>query len=162
MERPSRKNIRLTDYDYSQEGGYFLTICTHEHRCILSRILPGTETEHATVDLTGFGKIVRDVLCELGNSHGFMLDTYTIMPDHIHMILFKTSPTQMTAGQLVGAIKSSAATCWYKVCDERGITAGKLWQRNYYDHILRNKADYLEKRKYTEENPDRWRPGDRC
>jgi hypothetical protein len=53
-------------------------------------------------------------------------------------------------------MKSLAVNKWCKVCDARGTTAGKVWQRNYYDHILRNEADYIEKRKYIEENPDKW------
>ena len=162
MEFPSRKNIRLTGYDYSQTGGYFLTVCTHGRAPTLSRICPGTGTERASVVLTGFGRIVQEVLRAHGNSHGFTLDAYTIMPDHIHMIVFKTEPTRMTVGQLIGAVKSSCATRWYKVCSDRDIPAGELWQRNYYDHILRNEADYLEKRKYLEENPDKWGPGDLC
>ena len=162
MERPSRKNIRLAGYDYSSQGGYFITICTHGRRCLLSRILPGTATVHAEVVLSELGKIAAETLHQLARDHGLTVDTYVIMPDHIHIILFLPENAPCNIGRFLGAFKSLTATRWYKVCDRLGVTAGKIWQRNYYDHILRNEADHLEKRKYIEENPDKWHPGDQC
>ena len=116
--------------------------------------------ERAKVTLSEFGGIANNVLHELAGRYGFELDAYVIMPNHIHVILFKTGNSNHSVGQFVGAFKSAVSTRWYRVCDQRGITAGKLWQRNYYDHILRNEADYLEKRKYIEDNPDKWGQGD--
>lgn len=62
----------------------------------------------------------------------------------------------MTIGQFIGAFKSIVANQWRKECDRRKVVMGKLWQRDFYDHIIRNEADYMEKRKYIEENPDKW------
>jgi len=157
MELRKRKDIRLSEYDYSQTGGYFVTICTHDKKQILSRIETGTAYTKANVVLTELGQIVRDVLEVLPERYGFRLEACVIMPNHIHMLLMKeTQESNKTVGQVMGAFKSLVTNQWCKVCDARGMTAGKLWQRNYYDHILRNEADYIEKRRYIEENPDKW------
>jgi len=159
MDMPKRKNIRLSNYDYSQAGGYFITICTQDKKQILSRIEEVTTYTRANVVLTELGQIAQKVMEELPERYGYCLDTYVIMPNHIHMVLFRKTEMKdnaKTVGQLIGAIKSLTTNNWCKICDARGITAGKIWQRNYYDHILRNEADYAEKRKYIDENPDKW------
>ena len=157
MELSRRKNTRLSNYDYSRSGGYFITICTYEKRQTLSRILTGSEKKEAATQLTPLGDVVHRVMKELAAGYGFRLDSYVIMPNHIHVLLMKeTEETNITVGQWIGAMKSMTTTRWCKACDEKGVTAGKVWQRNYYDHILRNEADYIEKRKYIEENPDKW------
>ncbi|MBQ8835142.1 MAG: transposase [Oscillospiraceae bacterium] len=156
MEYVKRKNIRLPDYDYSQEGGYFVTVCTHERRCTLSHIIPGTEQDRARVSLSDLGKIADEILLSLPERYGFVLDACVIMPNHIHIIIMKRTVAAAKVGQFVGAFKSSVSTRWYKECDRRGNVAGKLWQRNYYDHVLRNEADHLEKLRYIDENPDKW------
>ena len=156
MEYAKRKNIRLREYDYSGQGGYFVTVCTHERNCTLSQIIPGTEMERACVKLSGLGRVTETVLCRLPEKYGFELGGYVIMSNHVHMILIKRNPSTITIGQFIGALKSSVSTQWCKECDRRGIVAGKLWQRNFYDHVLRNEADYLEKLRYIDENPDKW------
>ena len=157
MEPTKRKNIRLPKYDYTQNGGYFITICTHEKQKTLCRIVSGEEGSCLDHILSQWGGTVKRVLEELPTTYGFRLDSYVIMPNHIHMILVKESgESDKTIGELIGAIKSLAANRWYRLCDSKGTTAGKLWQRNYYDHILRGEEDYLEKRKYIEENPVKW------
>ena len=77
------------------------------------------------------------------------------MPNHIHMILF-TENSEITVGRFVGAVKSVVSYRWRKICGSRNVLMGKIWQRDFYDHILRNEADYLEKMKYVDENPDKW------
>ena len=156
MEYAKRKNIRLPEYDYSQQGGYFVTVCTYGRRCTLSHIIPGTEMERARLSLSDLGKIADEVLMFLPERYGFVLDACVIMPNHIHMILIKRDTSATTTGQFIGEFKSTVSTRWFKECDRQGIVAGKLWQRNYYDHILRNEADYLEKLRYVDENPDKW------
>ena len=112
--------------------------------------------KRAEVKLSEFGEIAERVLQEYSARYGFILDTYVIMPNHIHAILLKQNKTAISVGQFVGAFKSLVSTQWYKICDQRGIVAGKLWQRNYFDHILRNDADHMEKLRYIDENPDKW------
>lgn len=163
MERPKRKNIRLPGYDYSGAGGYFVTICTHQHRCILSRIREGSQFESNSVLLTDIGRITEAVLQQMAVYQTVSVDAYVIMPNHIHMILLvreKMTEKNITVGRFVGAFKSLVTKYWREVCNRQGTTMGKLWQRNYYEHILRNEADYLEKYKYIAENPDKWTTDD--
>ena len=150
-----RKKNRLTEYDYSQDGVYYITICTQDRRCILSRIHSGNEWERSSVELSELGQIVADVLTELSEQYGIRLEACSVMPNHIHLILF-TENSEIKVGRFVGAVKSVAANRWRKICESRNVLMGKIWQRDYYDHILRNEADYLEKLKYIDENLDKW------
>ena len=84
------------------------------------------------------------------------------MPDHIHILVVKDSVSQETLGQFVAAFKSIVSNRWLSACKSKGIEMGKLWQRGYYDHVLRNEADYVEKAAYMEANAERWiEKGDR-
>ena len=156
MER-KRKNIRLYGYDYSQAGGYFVTICTSERHCSLSHILLGNQFALAEVRLTELGAISENVLHEVSERTGISLSEYIIMPNHIHMILqIPAGGAEHTIGEYVGMFKSLTLNYWRKICNREGKVMGTVWQRNYYEHILRNEADYLEKLRYIQENPDDW------
>jgi len=155
MQLVKRKRMRLEGYDYSQNGGYFVTFCTYDRRCILPRIHTGNERNRASVELTELGQIVDDTLMELSAQYGTRIAAYSIMPNHIHMILL-IEDAEITVGRFVGAVKSVVSNRWRKICDSRNILMGRLWQRDFYDHILRSEADYLEKLKYIDENPDKW------
>ena len=152
-----RKNVRLYGYDYSQAGGYFVTICTSERNCALCRILPGNQFVQAEVRLSELGSIADDVLHEVSERTGICLTDYVIMPNHIHMILqIPAGGAEHTIGKYVGMFKSLTLHRWRNICNRKGIVMGTVWQRNYYEHILRNEADYLEKKRYIQENPDAW------
>ena len=157
MESMQRKVTRLPGYDYSRAGGYFVTFCTYQRKCTLSRITPETQWSRAGVELTELGETVREVMLELSDRHGVVLREYVIMPNHIHMILeIKEQENAETIGRFVGACKSLTANRWRRKCDARALKMGPLWQRNYYDHILRGEKDYKEKYEYIENNPDQW------
>ena len=89
MDLPQRKQIRLPDYDYSAPGAYFVTICSHEKRCILSTITVGDGVlDVPCVRLSPYGKIVEETLREIVNTYSWLsLDRYVIMPNHIHLLL---------------------------------------------------------------------------
>ena len=78
------------------------------------------------------------------------------MPDHIHFVVMIPEHGCVTLSQIVGAYKSVAAREWLEVCKSRGWTMGKLWQRNYYEHVIRNDRDLDEIRLYIAGNPGRW------
>ena len=85
------------------------------------------------------------------------------MPNHIHMLVTIENGENggsISVGRFIGAFKSIVSNRWSAVCTRRGVIMGKLWQRDYYDHIIRNEADYLEKWKYIDENPDKWAEDD--
>ena len=88
MDLPKRKQIRLPDYDYSVPGAYFVSICTHEKRCILSEITVGAIHESPAVRPTDAGIIVQRVVSSLPRRYSNLtVDHFVIMPNHIHLLL---------------------------------------------------------------------------
>ena len=78
------------------------------------------------------------------------------MPDHIHFVVMIPEDSETSLSQIVGAYKSMASREWLEVCKSRGWTMGKLWQRNFYEHVIRNDRDLDEIRRYIAGNPGRW------
>lgn len=156
MECPKRKTIRLQTYDYSTPGAYFVTICTQERCCTLSSVRRGDPCGRPSVELTEFGRVVERCFDEVSALYGAAFDAYVIMPNHIHFICRldaerATARVAPTLGQIVGALKSLSAN----QCRKAGLHE-KLWQRNYYEHVVRNENDYLENMTYIENNPAKW------
>ena len=162
MERelPRRRDIRLKEYDYSQPGYYFVTICTAvRHQDILSVISPAVgaiiNRPSAEVSLTSLGRLTRQAILEIPNRYsGISVDAYVIMPDHVHLIL---------AVQNVGpdgrqiAAPTSISTVIQQLKRAVSRVAGQsIWQKSFYDHIIRNDADLAEARQYLANNPLNW------
>ncbi len=137
MDRlPVRKRLRLADYDYSNTGYYFITVCTKGRKQVLSDIVADGS---AKVRLKPWGKIAEtylDTICGI--------DKYVIMPNHIHMIVHKTNGKDLSSD-----IRS------FKILATKKIGCS-IWQTSFYEHIIRNREDYLEKWRYIEENPLKW------
>ncbi|MBR2639631.1 MAG: transposase [Oscillospiraceae bacterium] len=92
--------------------------------------------------------------------YDIILDEYVIMPDHVHFLIFikserATARVAPTLGRIVGAYKSIVANEWRKICKNRNESCDKLWQRNYYEHIIRNRQDFEEIKKYIFYNPEK-------
>ena len=156
MELPKRKQIRLPNYDYSASGAYFVTICTANRRCILSDIRRGDPCGRPDLNLTEYGEIVTSCLKRATELYGTQITPYVVMPNHIHFICAiererATARVAPTLGRIIGAIKSLSANH----CRIAGLE-GPLWQRGYYEHIIRNEDDYLDICQYIEGNPARW------
>ena len=158
MELPKRKPLRLPDYDYSGPGAYFVTICTHDRRCILSRIPVGADALGGpSLQLTDVGKIVEQYILSMDRMPGFRVDKYVVMPNHIHMILRIDSEA---ASPRSGPPRASAPT----VSDAVGAlkrlvdrSLGKnIWQRSFHEHVIRSERDYREIWEYIDANPARW------
>ena len=156
-ELPQRKQLRLTKYDYSQPGYYFVTICTAvRHQDILSVISPAVgaiiNRPPAEVSLTSLGHLTRQAILEIPNRYpGISVDAYVIMPDHVHLIL---------AVQNVGpdgrqiAAPTSISTVIQQLKRAVSRSAGQaLWQKSFYDHVIRNETDLAETRRYIRVNP---------
>ena len=155
VEHRERKNMRLREYDYAQEGPYFITVCTDKKKSILAVFEPGEEGRQPKIKPTELGSMTESVLQELTHRYGFDLYAYVVMPNHVHLLI-SPGKSGMTVGKFIGAWKSVVSNRWQKVCTSRGVVMGKLWQRNYYDHVIRKETDFLEKWKYIEENPVKW------
>jgi putative transposase len=166
-KHPNRKPIRLRQHDYSSLGMYFITICTYQKKCLFGAISEGAMT------LNKFGKIAQDNWLKISQRFAnVQLDEFVIMPNHLHGIIFISdelhncnkagaSPAP-TVGNIVGAYKSLV----FRECLEiskkinPNFYLKKLWQRNYYDHIIRNEKSFDEIRKYIVENPLNWNKDD--
>lgn len=159
---PERKTIRLAKQNYSSPGAYFITICTHNRKQILSNIV-GAIHESPVVVLTDYGKIVDKIINNLPEHLCVGVDKYIIMPNHIHIIFsiscadaeraIRESPLRSKSliSSAVGYIKMNSSKLVRQKYGEVD-----LWQRSFYDHIIRNDEDYYESARYIEENPLRW------
>jgi REP element-mobilizing transposase RayT len=149
-----RKSIRLKEYDYSQSGYYFITICTKDREQLFGEINEGKML------LNDYGEIVLNSWNNLPNYNSNIgLDYFCIMPNHIHCILIierkggVTPPLPIKLGNIIAYFK-------YQTTKQINIiqnTPGQpIWQRNYYEHIIRNEKELFEIRKYIEYNPLNW------
>ncbi len=161
----TRKTIRLTEYDYSSAGVYFVTICTENRHCFLSQI---KENDDSIINneipsskhygkLTQYGLIVDDCINQIQSKYSnVVVDEYVIMPNHIHILLY----IQASEDESIPSLSSIIAWLKYYSTVEinkiRKTPGRKVWQRSYYDHIIRNKHDYEVKARYIRENPINW------
>ena len=152
--KKERKSIRLKEYDYAKAGLYFVTICTKNRLNILSQIIQGSVKTDPYNKLNILGNIVER---ELNNipSHfkNVNIDKYVIMPNHIHVIIeicnvgaSLDSPKIVKLSNVVGLFKSG-------VSKNIGYS---IWQRNYYEHIIRDEKEYNKICEYIEYNPLGW------
>ncbi len=158
-ELPERKHPRLDKYDYSSAGAYFITVCTQNRRCVLSRIvgrgLAPAETNE--IEYTSFGKIAEKQLFLLEDRYPFLtVGQYVIMPNHIHVILILDNEAagaspRPTIMDIVCTYKSLTT----RECRKNGF-AEKLFQTSFYEHIIQDREDYETRMKYIYENPIRW------
>ena len=163
-EPPKRKPLRLGIHDYNAPGAYFITICTHNRKQILSRIVgdqigedPIRESDRKPVSiLTKCGKIAEEILNRLPQKTGITVERFVIMPNHIHMILIVPEE----APPLTGRSLISRAVGYFKMNTTKEIRRlyGNeiIWQRGYHDHIIRNAKDHEEILHYIDSNPAKW------
>jgi REP element-mobilizing transposase RayT len=152
-----RRSIRLKGYDYSQAGAYFLTICTQHRKCLFGEIIDGE------VHLNPAGQIISDSWEWLATQYPYVdLDAWVIMPNHLHGIVVISdqggSRTALTEkrkpiGRLVGAFKTVSTK---RINEFHKTPAMKLWQRNYWEHIVRNASELNRLREYIRNNPAKW------
>jgi putative transposase len=159
-----RKSIRIKEYDYSQSGYYFVTICSYNRENIFGKIIDGK------IELNDFGEIVKDELRNTERNRLYVeIDYYCIMPNHLHFILIINDRGRDTArrvptetfgnpvkGSLPTIIRSIKSAITKKINEIRKSPGVPIWQRNYYEHIIRNEKELYEIRKYIENNPLNW------
>lgn len=149
MELPKRKLPRLQGFDYSSENYYFITICTHNKECIFG--MPDFPTV--------YGITAKEHLLNIEKRYdGIYIDRYVIMPNHIHAIVVigcdpkaERSRPFPTLDTVVGLYKSGVSREIHKISPEL-----KIWQKSFYDEIIRNREAYTELCRYIEENPLKW------
>ena len=159
QEQPKRKATRLQGFDYNSVGAYFITICTENRRQILSHIVGGDVLDAPRIALTSYGKIADRYMRQLDDFYeNITVDEYVIMPNHIHLMLSvlengasRTSPPTTRQHTVVSQFVST----FKRFCNK--AYGGNIWQRQFNDHIIRNREDYEKHLTYIVENPFRWR-----
>lgn len=155
MELPKRKNNRLKDYDYSSAGVYFITICSKDRKPVFSKIVGDGDHDVPRIFLYRYGEIIEKNLECMNRVYDYIkIDKYVIMPNHIHILMSvynsgmskSPSPTNETIPSFVFTFKRF-------VNKEAGEN---IFQRSYYDHIVRDERDYLSRWQYIENNPIKW------
>lgn len=154
-EYPRRKSLRLPGYNYSHPADIFVTFCTHNRQQLFGSIV------NSKVVLSEFGEILARRWSQMPSSiPGVMIDEYIVMPDHFHGILWTGADDSDSASTCSDAIH------WVKLMTQRDISKTvrsgatryheKLWQRGFYDRIIRNERELEEVRFYINSNPMRW------
>lgn len=170
-----RKSLRLKNYDYSQMGAYFITICAYKRICLFGEI------SDEQMQLNEYGNTVKAAWNDLPAHYSNVnLDDHIIMPNHVHGIIWLTGNTCDTGNAChVGAGFKPAPTLLHnksvssrhglseiirgfktfsakRVNLLRGMPSIPVWQRGYYEHVIRNEEDLDRIRKYIRDNPVQW------
>ena len=149
---PKRKPTRLKNYDYSSTGVYFITVCTQNKVNYFSDIVISNPNEPATIQLTRFGKIAEEQIKAINFKYADVdIENYVIMPNHIHMIISifnENEKNNISVTDVVRIFKSLTT----RLCKIGPV----IFQRSFYDHIIRNDTDYLRIRDYVDDNPSKW------
>lgn len=174
-----RRTIRLPEFDYAQDGAYFVTLCAHQRECLF-----GAVDTQGTMRVNDLGDIVRDEWLKTAVIRAYVvLDDYVVMPNHFHAILFiikseeqpqvrddnkwhdvsvgaqraaplqKPHVTPQSLGAIVRGFKSAATK---RINEHRHTPGAPVWQRNYYEHVIRNESGLNDIRSYIQMNPARW------
>lgn len=152
MEQPVRKKNRLQFYDYSQNGAYFITICTEKRKNLLSCVVGASLARPAYVELTQAGRCVEQAIRHIPECYPQVrLEKYVIMPNHIHLLLMiDREPGRPRVAPTVSRI----------VQQTKGLSTKRIgrnvFQKSFHDRIVRDKAEYDMIWQYIDTNPLRW------
>jgi putative transposase len=167
-----RRSVRLAGYDYRSNGAYFVTVCTRRRACIFGDVIDGA------VRLNEMGHIAEACWAAISEHFSLVtLDAAMVMPNHIHGIIVidgvwppqasplgdardatrcRQSPGGLQAGSIaaiVGSFKSASTKHTNRLC---GTPGAQMWQRNYFEHVIRDEDDLNEIRRYIADNPIAW------
>jgi putative transposase len=172
-----RRTIRLRDYDYTQGGAYFITLCARDRECLWGNGVNGM------VQLNETGRLVESVWLQTATVRPDLeLDAYVVMPNHFHAVFFihespsvpgathRVAPTKDHAAAAgttrrptgpkpgsVGAVMAQFKSLVTKrIHDMRQYRGGPVWQRNYHEHVIRNEESLNRIREYIATNAQRW------
>ena len=160
-----RRSIRLTGYNYSQAGAYFVTICAHQRLCLFGDVVAGE------MRLSDRGQVVADIWGKIPEHHPHVkLDAFVVMPNHVHGILHIVrrgtacrAPTdrierfgQPVPGSIPTIVRSFKSAVTKRINEIKGTSGQLLWQRNYYEHVIRTQDDLDDIRQYILGNPAKW------
>ena len=151
---PKRKTMRMREYDYSKNGVYFITLCLQDKRNLLwEKSAVGANCVRPLLSQSGM--IVEREIAELSCTYpGIRVDKQVVMPNHVHMMIV-IALTEAECGRTRFAPTVSRVIKQYKgsVSKQLGMA---IWQKSFYDRIIRDEAEYLKIWQYIDENPARW------
>ena len=160
-----RRSLRLEDYGYDQPGGYFVTICTFGRGNLFGEIHEGT------MRLNRYGEIARECFEAIAKHFdNTAVDEFVVMPNHVHGIVVIMNvgarhavPVQSLgrfgkpmATSLPTIVRSFKSATTKRINDLRQTPGLPVWQRNYYEHVIRNEQSLDRIREYISNNPARW------
>ena len=164
-----RRSIRLRDYDYSHAGAYFVTICAWQRECLFGEVVDGE------VRLNDAGWIVQKCWDDMPHHFSHVeLDAFVLMPNHAHGIIVINGPVGARfiapdyhdasvkqgainrAPTLGTIIRGFKARCTYAINQQRNNPGVPVWQRNYYERVIRDEAEWHAIRQYMIDNPIKW------
>ena len=152
MNYKNRKSMRLKNYDYAKNGLYFITICVQNREHLLGKIV---DTQHIIYDS---GKMINLIWDDLGKYFkGVTTYDFVVMPNHVHGII-ELENSSLTLSEIIRRFKTFTTHQYIKHVDNSQWQPfyKKLWQRNYYEHIIRNEQSLEKLRIYIENNPLKW------
>ena len=165
LEPYHRRSIRLKGYDYTSPGGYFITLVAYQRECLFGNIID------SKMEINAYGMVVSSFWRELTNHFvNIMLDSFIVMPNHIHGIIFikypntglvdntraglRPAPTEKhSLSEIIRSFKSFSAK---EINKSRGMNSVPVWQRNYYEHIIRNNKELNDIRQCIVANIINW------
>ena len=161
MKYKQKKQYRLSAYDYSQEGGYFVTICTKDKQIYFGDVVDGC------MKLSRIGEIAKQFWLQIPiHFKSVVLDEFVIMPNHIHGIILITDrrnvPRHVPTTGIRPLAKDSLSSIinHYKGnvrrwCNKNGFEPFS-WQPRFYDHVIRDEKSLSKIRQYITNNPPKW------
>ena len=153
MELPKRKPNRLSDYDYSSPNAYFITICTDKRRNLFWKNVGAIIDRPQDVPLTDLGFIIQRCINEIPQHYpAITLEHFVIMPNHIHLLL-QINTGDDGRSMIAPTISTVVRLLKGEVSRQAGFS---VWQKGFYDHIIRNDCDYLNIWNYIDGNPGKW------
>ncbi len=144
MDYPQRKYPRLKNFDYASGGVFCVTICTENREMSLGKVVDG---EEARVHLSALGQLVQKLIDNIPNAYpGTILLNRVVMPNHVHILIQIPHENPVSLFSVIRGTKTMATRA-----------AGfSVWQKSFYEHVVRNETDALRCWKYIDENPKKW------
>ncbi len=153
MDLPKRKSIRLKNYDYSQNGAYFVTICVKNRENLLWNVGATCGRPFTDNHLSNYGIIVDNEINKMRDTYETVIvDKYVVMPNHVHFIIILQNEIDgrpqvaPTISRIIKQFKGS-------ISKQIGFS---IWQKLFYDHIIRNEQEYQKIWEYIDTNPLKW------
>ena len=155
MNLPKRKPTRLKNFDYSQNGYYFITVCTKNKEKLFGKIVGDGAFDVPKMQKSQIGEIVERYILSSNSIPEITVDKYVIMPNHIHLLInVANNGTSRAPSPTNNKISHTISTFKRFVNKDIGYN---VFQRSFHDHVIREENDYLKIWNYIDTNPQKWR-----